>query len=1360
MAPPPPAGLKTAVYRCPINASSNPTPLKPPSQKTQYITQVPRSPSVSQRFRPSTASQTHSDDFVQDSLEQHPSAPARQPSTFLDFLKQSGHVENSQPADTLCEEDPIASRLQSQSQAVAQGSIEGLSPKHLPSENHTIEDSVQVPLPTYLPSQGTTVDIADGTERRTPSQTQAITEHLTRAHTHVHTDPDDDDEKIQDCITVRPRPATPPAELSVRKGTNGSASVSSASRRSEDIYSVTPLNCAGFLHPNISATTAYTTPSMPPKTSTTKGTTSASQGRKAASTASKKSSKPAPPLPDIVNEGETSSIAILRNMRAGGTSQANTTREASKAMPKVVSGTETSQKSSVRPIQAPTNKPATKSAQHRQGRPPVPSTKELSRGAELPEGRDEFGYSPDPVASKRPAVPWHPEDEKVKPTKTTKPTGASLSLSKKSSKSQPKKKAAKVLERDEDDDDEEYSAPKTYKSKTTITTRASTRAQTQTVTENDGPNVSTRKTTASNTTRKELFMSRKTAPSHRGEEIEDFEDSVTHINSGSAASPQPTILSSTAKPTASKQKKTRRATEKEAQLMRDAISSPDHTTTPAATKPQLSKKAPVPQVSSSAAHEIIPEQGTTQRNPVNIDDDDSNEDDESAMHEDLDASYDEIITEVMGQEPQDKPKISPTKDQAQSRVVVAHVIPMQQSLGQTTDSHPDLNLVAQERAQRKPNIVGFDANGPRNQGARHQGKLPELGIHEPPSEKTSSPDVDQFGIQEPSPTFFTTSGPDTRPKGVLNFEAPEVPAHNNAVAPLLATTSGDVATLEPKYNNSNQLRTTVVAVEVSTAKGMRSTESESPVEAITIGHRGTNAQLVKLPTRNTSYHDRQSIPELQAQSGLLVEEYSQELTKESVKYDGKLHRNADTTRSPEPRVKHKTPSNSDGSRDAISVDPMQPIPRKHVQTLSDQSVPQPRAQIVQPQGFDRPSKTSGSKASMAPAEHNQENMTRKWSQSSQTTPPAVDRKRPSVGVDGEAAKRLKSGSHSSRTQPTQVAAAKASISRKLSQVDDNGSPMPYGEMSQGTTVVPQTRQKSITTGSTLTNLATHQTTDEPFARPTALARNELAKPEMRALQEDSPPQVSQPITHADFDRDTQLTAEYLQTLGLHKDAPKHVSPVPRKSSPRRAAPIQKPLSLLEALRSEMVERTDASGVNENDGKESAEPEKPMDEDDPDKTLVNEDSDDGDDSDDDGSGSRNSSDTDGDEVAKSALSIWRDALEAHQGDVYDQLVRIAHRLTNHLKDHETAIKDINTDYSQDGMRLIQRLVKDNETKLEHYRTKKSKIQEAMVFGCEQAYGSLYKDMKDVKASRERIVKTLQKQVNAVGRLDQILQTYQA
>ena len=50
----------------------------------------------------------------------------------------------------------------------------------------------------------------------------------------------------------------------------------------------------------------------------------------------KKSSKPAPPLPDIVNQGETSSTSILQKLRAGGTSQANTTRQTSEAMPEVV----------------------------------------------------------------------------------------------------------------------------------------------------------------------------------------------------------------------------------------------------------------------------------------------------------------------------------------------------------------------------------------------------------------------------------------------------------------------------------------------------------------------------------------------------------------------------------------------------------------------------------------------------------------------------------------------------------------------------------------------------------------------------------------------------------------------------------------------------------------------------------------------------------------------------------------------------------------------------------------------------------------------------------------------------------------
>lgn len=577
MAPATSVGLKTAVYHCPINASSDPTPVKPPSQKTQYITQVPESPSVSQRSRAGAASQSHPDDFVQDSLENHPPAPPaphRQPSTFLDFLKQSGPTENTQTANATCDQVSIASCRASHDQIIDQGSIEGFSPKHLSSENHiTEEDSVQVPPPAHIPFQDITADIAVTTQARTSSQRQAITEDLTQTHIPVQIEPEGNDynEEIEDCIVVRSRPATPPVGPNTRKGTNSSADVSSASQRIEDIYGATPVNHTGFSCPDVSATTGFTTPSMPPKTSTTKGTTSASQSQKATSTSSKKSSKHAPPLPDIVNQGETSSTSVLQKMRAGGTSQANTTRQALEGMPRVVAGTETSQKSSTRPVQAP----ATKSSQRRQGRPPAPSTTEPSHGAELPAGRGEFDLSPDPVAATRSAAPWRPEEGKAKPTKTTKPTSVSLPQSKKSSKSQPKRKAAKASESSGDDKDEEYSAPKSYKSRTAFTTRASTRAQTQTITKDRGINISARTVTASNVTPDRMPVSRKTASSHRGEEIEDFEDSVTHINSGGAASPQLTTLSQPAKPRATKPTKTRRMTEREAQLMHDAISSPD-----------------------------------------------------------------------------------------------------------------------------------------------------------------------------------------------------------------------------------------------------------------------------------------------------------------------------------------------------------------------------------------------------------------------------------------------------------------------------------------------------------------------------------------------------------------------------------------------------------------------------------------------------------------------------------------------------------------------------------------------------------------------------------------------------------------
>ncbi|KAK6002308.1 hypothetical protein QM012_001946 [Aureobasidium pullulans] len=1351
------AGSKTAVYHCAINASSDPTPLKPPSQKTQYITQVPESPSISQRARPIAASQSHSDDFVQDSLDHHPPAPARQPSTFLVFLKQSGPTEDSQPANASCEQSPIASHPQSQGLVIVQSPLKESPSKQLSSQNQIIEeDSVQIPPPAHLLSQKNTTGIPVKPQSWIPFQRQANTEERSQAHTPSRTEPDDDDddEETQDCIVVRSRPASPPAaRFGTRKTTKSPAGLSSVSRSSENIYDTTPLSRTGLSHPNVSATTGFTTPSMPPKVSTTKGTTSTSQSRKAASTASKKSSKAAPPLSNIINEGETSSAALLRNRKAGGVIQANTTRQGSEAVPKTVPGTKTSQKSAAHPVQAPASRTAMKSAQQGQSRPPAASTNEPSREAELPESRGEFDFSPDPVTTKRAAVPWRPEEGKVKPAKIPKSTAASLSLGKKSSKSQPKKKATKASESEEDNDDAEYSAPRTYKSKTYITTRASTRAQTQSVTQNDELNVSTRNTVASKTTRKQLPMSLKAASSRREEEIEDFENSITHINSGGAASPQPATESPPAKPLAMKQAKTRRMTEKEAQLMHDATSSPNHTTTPAATKPQTStiKKAKVSQAKYSPAYQPTPEPGTTQRDPVYVEDDDSNEDEKDGTDEDLDASHeahDKVTTEMMSQEPLEKQKTPDTKGQAQSRFGSTHKLPSQQSSDQMSNVQADLDAMAKERALRKPNIVGFDVDGPRNQGSRQEKKSCSSAKHNPPFEEGLSSDVDQESTQQPLVAYVETPGPDTRTQEAFDLDTTNNPAHVGTDNSLLATTPGEVA---PSKSNpaGDQPQKTLASTGISSTKETELAGFEPLAGSAIIDHKRSKAQMTEAESMSNGHpNETQKSFGLQIRSASLSEDLAQELLKDFEDFDEKLYGTTDKAASLVPLAKEgslrsKRPANQ------AAADSIHSVLNKHAQAASNHGDPRVRLRISQPQHTDGPLRTSGVEASMPTARPSQ---ARVRSQLHQTTLSATDRKRPSVEVAEGGTKRLKIESHGHRTQVIQPATSKDSGLRKLSQVDDNGSPMPYGgKIAQEEAIVPRTRQKSITTASTPPRLVMHQSVEESFAQPMALARKEMGNSALH---------VSQPVTHAGFDEDIQATAEYQQTFGLHRKVPKHIFPAPCGSPPRTASAAQKLIGFIEALRSEVARRRDASEAKDNDGKEIIEREASMKEEDPDKTLVNEVSDDEDDSGDDNSGSRDSSDTDGEDVAKGALSMWRDALESHQGDVYDQLVRIAHRLTNHLKDHETAIGDISSDYSQDGMKLIQRLIKDNEAKLEQYRLKQSEMQGALVMRCDQVCGSLSKDMKDIRASGERFVKTLRRQVDAVGKLDHIMQAYQA
>lgn len=545
-----PAELSQAKYYCPIHASQNPTPAKPPFQKAQHsVTQVPRSPSLSQRTVPDHLSQKDSESIVHDSLEYRPPAPAPPPIPVFDFLEQSVPINNGQLERDSYDEKAIPLNPPAQSPVVTQSPVEAPSHEHPPSEHHTIEeDPIQLPpKDRSLPEKDATSKDPGKTQLPISFQNHAVSAKQTLAQRPVYTE-SDDDEKIQDCITIRSQPATAPIEPEATR---------------------TPLARSAFSQPNVTAITGLVAPSMSPKASTTKPTTHASQTRKSASTTSRKSSKPAASLPDIVNQGETSAVAILRQRKSGGTSQTNTTRQASEVEPAAVPRSRASQNNSARQSQAPVKKSVVKSttkpAQQRQTQPQKLSIKQPSRRIEAPEGRSEFSMSPDVVD--QPAELQRPEKEKSKPTKPTR----TVAPSKKGSKSQSKNKVTKAADTDEDDD-EDYT-PKAYKSAGATTTRAKTRARTQKANKDDGLNLSIQDMTTSDAPQMEKHASRKPASSDR-EEIEDFEDSVTHINSGGAAGPRNASQAQPAKPAAVEEAKPRRRTDKSTQLMA-AIFSPD-----------------------------------------------------------------------------------------------------------------------------------------------------------------------------------------------------------------------------------------------------------------------------------------------------------------------------------------------------------------------------------------------------------------------------------------------------------------------------------------------------------------------------------------------------------------------------------------------------------------------------------------------------------------------------------------------------------------------------------------------------------------------------------------------------------------
>ncbi|THW19288.1 hypothetical protein D6D23_07306 [Aureobasidium pullulans] len=1354
MAPATSHRLIEATFKYPINANSNPTPVKTPSQEA--YTQVARSPVILRKPRYIVPSQ---EDIVQDSVERHSPKPAHQPKSLPNLFEATTPVDNDQTVRDSQGAKSVASDPPSQNQPSLgqQRSVEAhLSDQGL-SENNLVDHSIEANHSAHSPSENViqndtvqpqtfeSIESQKDVALRESLKVQRV-EHIP-SDDNEHDEHDEHDEDIADCIQVR---IPPSPKIDSTKSSTGDIS---ASRQDEEIDSKTSLNPTGTSQRGVSATTAPTTPSMAPKASISKGTskskTPANQSQKRAS----QSRSSQPPNSEITNRGETSATVLLRQMRAGATSQNDVRRQVLiPALPHLsVAPTKPSQKASARPSQATIKKPSVKTSRQNQD-------KSQDRSRKLPKRQESRNTEPSDDALDEYAVPQSGQKRFAKPPQKIKPAAPTVPPVSKG-KSQSKRQTVNAPETDEDDDhdDEVYKAPKTNTSKAgpeKRETRSSTRLQAEKITKDTRLNVPTRDTT--NEAAKKAEKAEKPVPqqpstsriakAQRVQELEDFEDSVTHVNSDRVAKLQPAVRPRTAIPPA-EQRKPRPVTDKGAKLMH-AISSPSQTV-PAATSvaTKTKKKAPAAEHRfSTPAEKPIGEQGTTQRHPITVDDDGDDSDDDDAVNAAYQDDYDELVTHEMSQEEpakQDRPKLE--EPSIQSPFTLAQ----------------PKHLVG-ERDSRKTNIIGFDSTGPKNQGVSRQ-KHTASNLPLPFEENTSSPD--NYNAHEPP--VDTTTYYDETPlmKPLESDQAAKVPIHVSTVGEVASVELGDSALSKPPSTK------TVVSVEVSRSYDMA--PPPVPKKAVVTGSErgpveGTHVQLEekrqKEATPQTISEAAKSLAQSLSQPSIKQSDAPPRRPQEetATKPSGALSKGRTSTgsqsRNEQVAPNSKRPDVRKPQIVTAQRNPIQatrPAQKQPKQDRLDQAHAEPvsntRVAMIIPDFDHTPEAVAGKDAIGLGLDQTG----RPQSRSNQADKPALHQKRSSVAMTKEPAKRQRTNAQGSRQPAALPTTAANPLIRKLSQVADNGSPIPFGEEIPPETDVRRTRHGG---SSLLPPIAfAEQPTVDPFAQLIASkqrrnVRQETPLEELPNMHQDWPVQVSQAVTHAGFEGETQLSASFAQA----SEPERRSWPGQQKDPARTVNVLQKSLGLLNTLRSEVIPQADVQDeAGRGKSKEASQADEAMEEDDPDKTLVNEISDD---EDDDDSESGDSSDSDDSGEAYDPQSLWRKALDSHQGHVYDQLVRIAHRLTVHLKDHETAIEDTSKDYRQDGEKLIDRFEKDNEERLEQYRIRASKMKGALVLGFKQVSGILHKDMKDITVSSDRYGKMLQKQVDAGGRLEQIMQAY--
>ena len=82
-----------------------------------------------------------------------------------------------------------------------------------------------------------------------------------------------------------------------------------------------------------------------------------------------------------------------------------------------------------------------------------------------------------------------------------------------------------------------------------------------------------------------------------------------------------------------------------------------------------------------------------------------------------------------------------------------------------------------------------------------------------------------------------------------------------------------------------------------------------------------------------------------------------------------------------------------------------------------------------------------------------------------------------------------------------------------------------------------------------------------------------------------------------------------------------------------------------------------------------------------------------------------------------LALWRNALQPHQMDLFDELVAVSHKLVRHLVDQETAVESIKDHYRRCGLRIIEQMeathAKQHQKDVHALKERKKRLKKELV-----------------------------------------------